>query len=109
MLLELYKKFQGRNPDIILLVFWKKLSFYKDIIKLTDLYLTSILSHLCGLLRIHARYQKHFIKNNTYLTFTGIEIRLQKFFDPIAADKTCVLFLQKMRICTLQDHINSGW
>jgi hypothetical protein len=33
-----YKKFQGRNPEIISLVFWKKLSFHKDIIKLTDLY-----------------------------------------------------------------------
>ena len=32
-----YKKFQGRNPEIISLVFWKKLSFHKDIIKLTDL------------------------------------------------------------------------
>ena len=32
-----YKKFQGRNPEIILLVFWKKLSFHKDILKLTDL------------------------------------------------------------------------
>ena len=32
-----YKKYQGRNPEIISLVFWKKLSFDKDIIKLTDL------------------------------------------------------------------------
>jgi hypothetical protein len=32
-----YKKLQGRNPEIISLVFWKKLSFHKDIIKLTDL------------------------------------------------------------------------
>ena len=32
-----YKKIQGRNPEIISLVFWKKLSFHKDIIKLTDL------------------------------------------------------------------------
>ena len=32
-----YKKFKGRNPEIISLVFWKKLSFHKDIIKLTDL------------------------------------------------------------------------
>ena len=40
---------------------------------------------------IHFIYQKHFIKNNTYLIFTG----LQKGFDPIAADKTCVLFLRK--------------
>ena len=48
-------------------------------------------SPLCGLLRIHALHQKHFIKNNTYLTITGIEIRLQKGFDPIVADKTCVL------------------
>jgi hypothetical protein len=32
-----YKKFQGRNPEIISLVFWKNLSFHKDIIKLTDL------------------------------------------------------------------------
>ena len=31
------KKFQGRNPEIILLVFWKKLLFHKDILKLTDL------------------------------------------------------------------------
>ena len=36
-----YKKFQGRNPEIISLVFWKKLIFHKDIIKLTDLYLAS--------------------------------------------------------------------
>ena len=33
-----YKKFQGRNPEIISLVFWKKLSFHKDIIESTDLY-----------------------------------------------------------------------
>jgi hypothetical protein len=32
-----YKKIQGRNPEIISLVSWKKLSFHKDIIKLTDL------------------------------------------------------------------------
>ena len=31
-----YKKFQGRNPEIILLVFWDKLIFHKDIIKSTD-------------------------------------------------------------------------
>ena len=37
---ESYKKSQGRNPGNILLVFWKKLSFQKDIIKLTDLYWT---------------------------------------------------------------------
>ena len=33
-----YKKFQGRNPEIILLLFWEKLIFHKDIIKLSDLY-----------------------------------------------------------------------
>ena len=32
-----YKKVQGRNPEIISLVFWEKLIFHKDIIKLTDL------------------------------------------------------------------------
>jgi hypothetical protein len=32
-----YKKFQGRNRAIILLVFWKKFSDQKDILKLTDL------------------------------------------------------------------------
>ena len=32
-----YKKFQGRNLEIISLVFWMKLSFHKVIIKLTDL------------------------------------------------------------------------
>ena len=32
-----YKKFQGRNPEIISLVFWKKFSDQKDILKLTDL------------------------------------------------------------------------
>ena len=32
-----YKKFQGRIPEIFLLVFWMKLIFYKDILKLTDL------------------------------------------------------------------------
>ena len=32
-----YKKIQGRYPEIISLVFWKKLSFHKNIIKLTDL------------------------------------------------------------------------
>ena len=32
-----YKKFQGRTPEIISLVFWKKLSLHKDIMKLTDL------------------------------------------------------------------------
>ena len=32
-----YKKFQGRNRAIISLVFWKKFSDQKDILKLTDL------------------------------------------------------------------------
>ena len=32
-----YKKIQGGNPEIISLVFWKKLSFYEDVLKLTDL------------------------------------------------------------------------
>ena len=32
-----YKKFQGRNPEIISLLFREKLIFHKDIIKLTDL------------------------------------------------------------------------
>ena len=32
-----YKKFQGRNAEIISLVFWKKFSDQKDILKLTDL------------------------------------------------------------------------
>ena len=32
-----YKKFQGRNPEIISLLFWDKLIFHKDIIKSTDL------------------------------------------------------------------------
>ena len=32
-----YKKFQGRNPEIISLVFWMKLPFHKDILKLTAL------------------------------------------------------------------------
>ena len=32
-----YKKFQGRNPELISLVFWKKFSDQKDILKLTDL------------------------------------------------------------------------
>ena len=35
------QKFQGRNPEIISLVFCKKLIFHKYIIKLTDLYLAS--------------------------------------------------------------------
>ena len=34
---EATEKIQGRNPEIISLVFWKKLSFHKDILKLTDL------------------------------------------------------------------------
>ena len=33
-----YKKFQGRNPEIITLDFWKKFSDQKDILNLTDLY-----------------------------------------------------------------------
>ena len=32
-----YKKFQGRNPEIISLLFWDKRLFHKDIIKLSDL------------------------------------------------------------------------
>ena len=32
-----YKKFQGRNPEIISLLFWDKLIFHKDIVKLSDL------------------------------------------------------------------------
>ena len=31
-----YKKFQGRNPEIFLLVFWMKPIFHKDILKLKD-------------------------------------------------------------------------
>ena len=34
---ESYKKFQGRNNEIFSLVFWKKLSFHKDILRLSDL------------------------------------------------------------------------
>ena len=34
-----YKKFQGRIPEIFSLVFWMKLIFHKDILKLTDLYI----------------------------------------------------------------------
>ena len=33
-----YKNIPGRNPEIITLVFWKKLSFHMDILRLTDLY-----------------------------------------------------------------------
>ena len=33
------KKFQGRNPEIILLVFWMKLLLHKDILKLTEIYI----------------------------------------------------------------------
>ena len=33
-----YKEFHGRNPEIISLLFWDKLIFHKDIIKLSDLY-----------------------------------------------------------------------
>jgi hypothetical protein len=40
-----YKKFQGRNPEIISLVFWKKLSYHMDILKLTDLYKTRQIFH----------------------------------------------------------------
>ena len=32
-----YKKFQGRIPEIFPMVFWMKLIFHKDILKLTDL------------------------------------------------------------------------
>ena len=32
-----YKKFQGRIPEIFLLVFWMKLIFHKEILKSTDL------------------------------------------------------------------------
>ena len=31
------KKFQGRNPEIFSLVFWMKLIFHQDILKITDL------------------------------------------------------------------------
>ena len=34
---EATKKFEGRNPEIISLVFWKKFSDQKDTLKLTDL------------------------------------------------------------------------
>ena len=32
-----YKKLKGRNPERISLVFWEKLIFHKDVIKLTNL------------------------------------------------------------------------
>ena len=32
-----YKKFQGRNPEIISLLFWEKSILHKDIIKSADL------------------------------------------------------------------------
>ena len=32
-----YKKFQGRIPEIFLLVFWMKMIFHQDILKSTDL------------------------------------------------------------------------
>ena len=34
---ESYKKFQGRNQEVFPSVFWMKLIFHKDILKLTDL------------------------------------------------------------------------
>jgi hypothetical protein len=37
-----YKKIQGRNPEIISLLFWDKLLFHKDIIKLSDLQMNII-------------------------------------------------------------------
>jgi hypothetical protein len=40
------QKIQGRNPDIISLVIWKKQSFHKDILKLTDLQNSVILTQL---------------------------------------------------------------
>ena len=36
------QKIQGRIPEIFSLVFWMKLIFHKDILKLTDLYLQFI-------------------------------------------------------------------
>ena len=42
-----YKKFQGRNSEIISLVFWMKLLFHKDILKLTDLYPPPLLNVIC--------------------------------------------------------------
>ena len=40
-----YKKYQGRIPEIFLLVFWMKLIFNEDTLKLTDFYLTSKNEH----------------------------------------------------------------
>ena len=41
---ESYTKFQGRNPEIISLLYWEKLIFRRDIIKLTDLYKGQLIS-----------------------------------------------------------------
>ena len=48
-----YKKFQGRNPEIISFVFWKKLSL------LTDLYLQFQNVHIC---LIHVRSNTNLVK-----------------------------------------------
>ena len=54
------KKIQGRNPEIISLVFWKKLLFHKDILRLTDLYCChscSLSCYCCGCLQAREQEQ----------------------------------------------------
>ena len=45
---EAKKKFQGRYPEIISLVFWMKLIFHKDILKLTNLYQNGFTMHIAS-------------------------------------------------------------
>ena len=55
-----YKQFQGRNPEIISLVFWMKLIFHKDILRLTDLYCChscSLSCYCCGCLQAREQEQ----------------------------------------------------
>ena len=64
-----YKKFHGRNPEIISLVFWMKLIFHKDILKLTNLYLSLIFKNVLKL------------KQHDFIMVLGPFVRTVSFFN----------------------------
>ena len=61
-----YKEFQGRNPEMISLVLWKKRSFHKDIIKLT---LTHSHSNWNGDFSLVKVFFEIFLAFSEYMTF----------------------------------------
>ena len=66
-----YIKFQGRNPEIISLVFWKKFWHQKDILKLTDLYVW--MTFICHITTTYISSKKVCL-TNLYFFWSKLEL-----------------------------------